>query len=419
MSIEGGPVRHPVVAFARALRGRLAELADVPVWSMTADDQRTTLVELAAAQAQLDALRLRVLAGADSQDAAASTAATGTVAWLAQATRQSRSSAHRDLLLARALEEGQPAVREALAHGWIDVDQARVIVRALRQLPSWVAADDRERAGRHLVGLAGEHDVTALKVLARRVLEVVDPEAADREEGRRLEAEERAASAAAFLQVLDDGDGSHAGRFRIPTLHAAMLTKALHAFLNPARHRAVDGAHVGGSRPEQLGQAFCELLERLPGDWLPTTAGGSATVVVTIDAERLRCGLGAARLDTGQLVSAAEARRLACDSALVPAVLRRGLTGRSVVLDLGRRTRLHTQAQRLALTVRDLGCTTEGCDRPPGWCHAHHDVAWADGGGTSVDNGRLLCPFHHRRAHSTSYAMTPLPTGQVRFHRRT
>ena len=90
------------------------------------------------------------------------------------------------------------------------------------------------------------------------------------------------------------------------------------------------------------------------------------------------------------------------------------------MLDLGRRTRFHTESQRLALTVRDRGCTAEGCDRPPGWCHAHHDeVSWADGGGTSVDRGRLLCAFHHRKAHSPAYEITRLPSGQVSFHRRT
>jgi hypothetical protein len=46
-------------------------------------------------------------------------------------------------------------------------------------------------------------------------------------------------------------------------------------------------------------------------------------------------------------------------------------------------------------------------------------VAWSDGGGTSVDNGRLLCRFHHTRAHSATYETTRLPNGKIRFHRRT
>ena len=142
-------------------------------------------------------------------------------------------------------------------------------------------------------------------------------------------------------------------------------------------------------------------------------------MVVTLDYDRLLSGLGAAQLDTGHEISAGEARRLVCEAGIVPAVYRRVLGGPSVVLDLGRRTRLHTEAQRLALAIRDRGCTADGCERAPGWCHAHHDQPWSTGGSTSLDNGRLLCGHHHRRAHDPRYAMTHLPTGKVAFHRRT
>jgi hypothetical protein len=121
------------------------------------------------------------------------------------------------------------------------------------------------------------------------------------------------------------------------------------------------------ARPEAMGQALCELLERVPAHRLPSTGGTSATVVVLLDYDTLRTGLGAAHLDTGQAISAAQARRLACTAGIVPAVYQHALGGPSVVLDLGRRTRLHTETQRLALTVRDHGCTADTCDRPPAW----------------------------------------------------
>ena len=90
------------------------------------------------------------------------------------------------------------------------------------------------------------------------------------------------------------------------------------------------------------------------------------------------------------------------------------------MLDLGRKRRFHDVSQRIAMTIRDRSCTAEGCDRPAGWCESHHDeTAWAEGGGTSVDKGRLLCRFHHGKAHSPSYLMTHLPQGSVTFHRRT
>jgi hypothetical protein len=135
--------------------------------------------------------------------------------------------------------------------------------------------------------------------------------------------------------------------------------------------------------------------------------------VVLLDYDKLVCGLGAARLDTGEAISASLARRLACEAGIIPTVYRRVVGGRSVVLDMGRRARLHTEHQRIALDVEQGGCATERCDRPSGWCHAHHEVPWSQGGGTSVENGRLLCPFHHRKADRDRYETHALPNGKL------
>jgi hypothetical protein len=182
---------------------------------------------------------------------------------------------------------------------------------------------------------------------------------------------------------------------------------------DPAAWRDSDGNKVPYA--QLLGHAFAELVEHLPTGALPQAGGAAATVVVTLDLDTLRSGLGGASLDTGGRISAAEARRLACNSGLVPAVL----GSRSVPLDLGRTTRLHTPSQRTAMAIRDGGCTAHGCDRPPAWCQAHHEDPWSHGGGTSVESGRLLCPRHHQLAHDSHYDMRRMPDGQVRFHQRT
>ncbi len=131
--------------------------------------------------------------------------------------------------------------------------------------------------------------------------------------------------------------------------------------------------------------------------------------------DTLKGGLKAAQLDTGHRISPGQARRLACRAGIIPAVL----GSNSQVLDLGRKTRFHTEPSASPSAIEQGGCTAEGCDWPPGMCHAHHDQPFSLGGDTDLKNGRLLCPRHHARAHDPTYAMTRLPEGKVPFHRRT
>jgi len=69
------------------------------------------------------------------------------------------------------------------------------------------------------------------------------------------------------------------------------------------------------------------------------------------------------------------------------------------ILDVGRKTRVWTAAQRRAIVARDRHCAASGCERPPHWCDIHHEDHWADGGTTSVEKGRLFCRFHHTVKH--------------------
>jgi hypothetical protein len=286
-----------------------------------------------------------------------------------------------------------------------------------------------------------------LAVAGRHVAHVLDPATADEHLGEQLAREEAAAERSCSLQLHDNGDGSVTGRFKVPALHAAMLSKALQAIENPARNGdqaggataqgatapgqgASSGADATGgqgpeqrvraSRPERRGAAFCELLERMPADRLPQHGGVSATVVVLIDYDTLLSGVGTAHLDTGLNISAGEARRISCTAGIIPVVWRQVLGGPSVVLDVGRRRRFHDSYQRVALAVQAGGtCTAVGCDLPASMCHAHHDIPFNAGGPTDVAHGRLLCGHHHRTAHSPAYTTTRESTGQVSFHRRT
>jgi len=85
-------------------------------------------------------------------------------------------------------------------------------------------------------------------------------------------------------------------------------------------------------------------------------------------------------------------------------------------LDVGREQRLYTRAQRTALGVRDGGCRFPGCDKPPSWCEAHHIHYWArDQGPTTIDNGILLCRYHHMLMHHNGWEIIR-DTGQIDGH---
>jgi hypothetical protein len=419
MSVVQHSEEHRVTSVARGLCSELSLVSGTPLWSMSAADAGDALVLLSQARSQLDALVMRVL-GQASVVGTGSDEGLTVASWWASETRTTRAEVQRTIRLADSLQRHED-VAAALAAGDVRTDQAGVIVDAVDALPAdvpdWVGVD----ATRFLLEQAVEHDAKALRTLGRRVLEVIDPAAADAEEARRLEAEEADARARASFTMVDDGHGSSHGRFTIPTLHAAMLRKHLLAIAFPGRF-ARDASSPepaptdGAVTKHRMGLAFLDYIESRPEGSVPSAGGVPATVVVTMDLDTLMGGLKAASLDTGVRISAGEARRIACRAGIIPIVL----GGPSVVLDAGRKRRFHSETQRIAMGVRDGGCTAAGCDLPPAFCHAHHDeVSWSRDGGTSVEKGRLLCPKHHRLIHDSAFQHSLDKHGQVLFSRRT
>ncbi len=351
---------------------------------------------LAQVSSRLDALTATVLAHATQVRVEETNGATTTATWWSDATNRTRATAHREVKLAVALTRFT-ALAEALAEGRVNTEQAHAIARALGDLetdgPAELEPVVVEQAEKHLVDCADGFDAKHLKVLGRHVLTVVAPEVGEAHEAKLLEDEERRAAEKTRLTFASDGHGMVHGRFSIPALHGAMLAKAIQALTWATQ----DPAEVRQSKPTPVaaGQAFTELLERMDAADLPSVGGVGATVVVTMTIDSLTGGLAAAALDTGEVISASAARRLACEAGVIPMVL----GGKSEVLDVGRRRRFHTRAQRLAIAQRDKTCVVGGCDAPPSRCHVHHVIPWSEGGGTSVKDGRLYCSAHHAMIH--------------------
>ena len=291
-----------------------------------------------------------------------------------------------------------------MAAGQVSEEQAVVIVKGVDALP----VEHRRKAETHLIGCAAEHDPVALRRLAHHVLEVVAPEIAEAHELQALQRQEALAEEACRFTIADDGHGLCHGRFTLPSHGRARCSSRRCSPTQPPKHRQHSGT------PKGLGHAFCEYVTRYPLDRLPQAGGVDATVVVTMTLENL---LGdshtPAMLDTGDPITAAQARKLACEAGIIPMVL----GGKSKILDLGRRKRLYDPYQRIAIRHRDKQCTTLGCDWPAALCHVHHNIPWSRGGKTDIADGRLLCPRHHSYAHSPKYQMKTVKNGRVVFSR--
>ena len=81
-------------------------------------------------------------------------------------------------------------------------------------------------------------------------------------------------------------------------------------------------------------------------------------------------------------------------------------------LNLGRKQRLATTDQWIALTIRDQGCVAPGCDRPAAWCQAHHLQWWdRDAGLTDLANLALVCGHHHHLIHDNGWKLGPKDDG--------
>lgn len=136
-------------------------------------------------------------------------------------------------------------------------------------------------------------------------------------------------------------------------------------------------------------------------------------IVIRVDAANLADPDGTATTDTGHPIAVAVVHRLMCDADLTRVVT----NGPSQILDVGRDQRTATTAQRRALLIRDRHCLFPGCDRPPGWCQAHHIIWWENNGPTDLANLCLLCSRHHHDIHAGRFHLQRNADGHLQFTR--
>ncbi|MFZ4585602.1 MAG: DUF222 domain-containing protein [Acidimicrobiia bacterium] len=351
------------------LAGAIAALRteDRSGWSGPARVARAE--ELGRAVERLTAEWTRAVADADRDHAWDATGAASAVNWLAHSTGCARVEASKRVAAARVAGQ-HDAVGDALRSG--AVTTAHV--------------DQLARASRHKAGNFAEHVHTLVEVARtlpadafRRVVQRWWQYADDLL--RPMPGDHRS-----WLDYAPSFEGRLVGRFELDPRDAAMFRSGIDAGSAPTD--AADPRSASERRADALIAALTnDAPVRVNLDVLvdvDTVVGRERPI------EQVRCELRSAGEINRVLME-----RLACD-AHVGRVLTRGT---SEVLDLGRRVRLATPAQRRAVMIRDEHCVWPGCDRPMSMCEVHHTVPFAQGGATNLDELALVCTRHHDRLH--------------------
>ena len=234
-----------------------------------------------------------------------------------------------------------------------------------------------------LVEQAAELDPTVLKQVARRITDTLNPD------GTLTEERDRARRRDLTVRQRPDGSAHVEGEL------TAICTEALLTVLDslgkpaPAEDGTPDPRSAGQRRHDGLQDGLLALLR---SGQLPACNGVAATIVLTMTDQQIASRSGLVTTGHGATITVEQALTLLGDARIMPVVL----TKTREITGYGDTHRIFTERQRLAMIARDQGCSFPGCTTGPAWCQAHHITDYAITRRTSVDDGTLLCGFHHR-----------------------
>ncbi|MEC3979501.1 HNH endonuclease signature motif containing protein [Amycolatopsis sp. H20-H5] len=370
--------------------------------------------QLVEASRVVDASIGRVLAEIDRQGARELFGYNSTARFLVDAERMTHREAKKLLDRATALNPGRrldgsdspplaPLTGAAARDGVLGSGHVDAIVDVMKKIPTDVLDDERRQAEEILVDLARKAPCNDVHNAGVTILDRMDPDGPEPDHRDPIYP----------LRTLRFQQ-KHNGRLAIHIEVDAVLAAQTRAVLDPlAERRTTDeGEPDVRSMSERYGDAYGEIIGLvITSPELPIQNGDHAHIMVTIPLDVLRSGLGTACLDLTETISATEARIIACDCGIIPAVLGTA----SEPLDLGRMKRFVTQGQRRALQLRDRGCAFPGCKRKPKHTQAHHILEWVLNGLTNLDNLVLLCGHHHRLIHCSAWEVRIATDGLPEF----
>jgi len=363
---------------------------------------------LSAMAEQLERMHAAVLGCAtawDGHKAWAFDGAASAPGWLVANCSLPRTDAVRLVRTARHLS-GNERTAKALAAGDIKVEHTQTIAR--------VAQGREELARRHedtLLSAATRVNPDDFVKVARRWAELADDQISKTKGKHNWERR--------HLHVSPIMGGGRIDGFVDPEA-TAVITAALDALMPPDPK---DGIEAPRTLSQRRADAFVEMCQRSLGSSAPSSRAKS-NVDIVIDSDtatgKTPTDLLHTRCDIvgGGILSKAAVERILCDSAAGYAVIRRPFAcdlahQASEVLDLGRRSREPSAAQRRAVQLRDEHCQYPGCRAPVSWCDIHHLDPWEHGGGTDLANLVAMCRRHHVAVHEGGHKLIRGPDGTI------
>jgi hypothetical protein len=269
------------------------------------------------------------------------------------------------------------------------VREGRVGLEQAETLAPIVSHPEFEARAEQIVDAAGDVSLSKLRTEVNDWLAMTDPQ----QQQSRAQRQRQLRS----LTFSFDDDGMTVLRGRFTPEDGRVLRNTIDHLVRAARDD-----NSGRTREQRSADALVELAGAFTAG---AVVGGreAPQLLVTIDADVLQGrAAGTGRVATGETLTVDAVRRLACDAQLAPVLRRRN----GEILNLGRTERTASNAQYKALVVRDGGCVVPGCDRPPGWCQAHHIRFWDEmGGPTDLDNLALVCSAHHHQIHDDGWVL--------------
>ncbi|MGW6934459.1 DUF222 domain-containing protein [Lentzea sp. NPDC054927] len=275
------------------------------------------------------------------------------------------------------VEPALPAVAAAMAEGALSEDHVDVLTDAMADLPA-VAEE-------HVVEYALQHEPRSAKAFCKELAYRLDQDGPEPKEPEPVQPRN---------VVRRRWQG---GRYQLFADVDAETGAKLDALIDPL---AKPGPEDLRFAPEREGDAFCEIVAlAMRADQHRIHGGERVQLTITVDHDKLRTGIGTARLDNGEHIPMNQVRKIACEAGIIPMLL----GSRSQIHDVGRKTRTINAGLRRMLVARDGGCAFPGCTRPPKHCEAHHIRHWSNGGETNLNNLTLLCRRHHDLVHHSDW----------------